>query len=118
MEKINEDLKDKFNNLLSIKNTLQNDLLTLQSLLDQEKSTNNNIIERLNEIEGESLKSLKKKKNLFIIFIFKKDKREAALIEISKLKERDGVHLSENTQLKATLNQLEKVFFIKIIFYA
>jgi hypothetical protein len=60
MEKINEDLKDKFNNLLSIKNTLQNDLLTLQSLLDQEKSTNNNLIERLNEIEGESLKSLKK----------------------------------------------------------
>ena len=52
MEKINEDLKDKFNNLLSIKNTLQNDLLTLQSLLDQEKSTNNNLIERLNEIEG------------------------------------------------------------------
>ena len=54
-------------------------------------------------------------------------KREAALIEISKLKERDGVHLSENTQLKATLNQLEKVkldmfienkkiFFIKFKF--
>jgi hypothetical protein len=71
MEKINEDLKDKFNNLLSIKNTLQNDLLTLQSLLDQEKSTNNNIIERLNEIEGESLKSLKKKKT-FSSFLFLK----------------------------------------------
>ena len=48
---MNEDLKEKFNGLLSVKNTLQNDLLTLQSLLDQEKSANNTLVDRLNEID-------------------------------------------------------------------
>jgi hypothetical protein len=62
MEKLNEHLKDKFNNLLSVKNTLQNDLLSLQSLLDQEKCSSNTIIERLNESECKYLKINKKKK--------------------------------------------------------
>lgn len=55
MEKLNDDLKEKYSSLLSVKNTLENDLLTIQSFIEQEKSTSNNLIERLNEIEGNIL---------------------------------------------------------------
>ncbi len=52
MEKTNEELKEKLGNLVSIKSTLQNDLLSLQSQYDQEKTTINNLYERLNESES------------------------------------------------------------------
>ena len=56
------------------------------------------------------------------MFIINAAKRDSALVEIVKLKEREGVHLSENTKLQATLNQLEKVkekfvFIILLFFY-
>ena len=51
MEKTNEELKEKLNNLVLIKSTLHNDLLSLQSQYDQEKTTANNLYERLNESE-------------------------------------------------------------------
>lgn len=87
LEKLNEDMKEKLNNINMIKNTLQNDLLALQSLLDKEKGANNALIERYNECES---------------------KKDASLIEISKLKEREANLLSENTKLQSNLNQLEK----------
>ena len=51
IEKTNEELKEKYNSTMSVKNTLQNDLLALQGLLDQEKSANSALNERLNETE-------------------------------------------------------------------
>lgn len=46
-----------------------------------------------------------------IIWVIFSAKRETALSEISKLKERELQNLAENTKLQATLNQLEKVEF-------
>lgn len=97
MEKASEEYKEKISSLTSIRNTLQNDLLALQSLLDQEKSTNVAIFQQLHECDA---------------------KRVSALNDNAILKEREQASVNENTRLQALLNQLEKVnnslFFFSI----
>lgn len=87
LEKTNDDLREKHNNLLIQKDLIENDLNNLKNSLDNEKSSNIQLINRINELDS----------NI-----------QTISIENNKLKDKENFNMNEITKLKSLLSQLEK----------
>jgi chromosome segregation ATPase len=87
LERLNDDLREKNNNFLIQKDLLDNEIATVRTALDHEKTANANLTGRVDELEA----SL-----------------QLGHMETSRLKDRENFHLNELSKLKSLMSQLEK----------
>lgn len=88
MEKSNDDLREKNNNLMIQKDLLQNEFFSLKNSFENEKNANTSHLNRLNELES----------NLQFLNA-----------ENSKLRDRENFSINEMSKMESMLNQLKKV---------
>lgn len=87
LEKSNDEMREKLNDLLIQKDLLENDLLKLKILIETEKSNNHNIVNRINELEANN---------------------QLCIFENNKLKDKEHYFLNEILKHQTMMNQLER----------